>query len=708
MAKTLVGRLQLIVQAMGLENASKVEGSISAIEKAAKRLADSKWGQNFQRQIDKLGLGAKEIEAVRRSWTSLEKDMSARGLTKALQKSEISAWRTSTIGHFAAVKLEAKNANDELNRTLGVMKRLGRAGLVAGGAFSITYGVGMAGRAALKAASEGQRTKYRYEMAGINKADTKTLDDESARLAGKYGVISKNDILELGKTAYALFGGKTDLAKQVLEELVKSFVADFVSSGEEYAGQNLTSFLKAMDNLNVNEGGEGGIPSIGAILEGWVKAKQVEGRDIDIAEILDFAKRAKVSKYALSDEFLSTVLPAAGQDTGFGPLGDALSGAYQNFVTPSSGGSQGQYVKRQQAAGLRDGNNSLVERDLFASNPYKWTIDVLKPLLQKNGVDTESPAATAEAVKKLMSNSKAAALITGWIAAQDQIDKNIENYQRAGGMEDAENARGRDPFAAWRDMKSSLEDLSNAAGETVLPVIVPALNTFADTIRAFSEAVRAGDPAVLGGVGIATAGVAAWGGFKVASAVWGLITAGTNLNIAAAALQAAAVAQGGGAALPDGTAGGGKGKGGGALLGAFSWLASLLLLSGDTPKDRKFSQADQDRWLDEWAAVKGYDRPQSGPLHRGRRDSGEIARENSLNEYLDGVVKDSQKAGDEAKSALSFNAAPTVDMSALLALEALIGRVISGFRQIGVEGSAVSSNLDAQLRRSHADFGVVP
>lgn len=309
MARTLVGRLQLVVEAMGLGEAKKVEGAMSSIERAAKRLSAEPWGQNFHRQIEKMALDAGKLDQVRRSWDNLQKDMSSRGLTAALKKSEIAAWKTATVGHFAAVQAQAKRANEQMDRTVGLMRRLGRVGLAAGGIYGGVYGASMVGREAFRAASEGQRTKYRFQVAGISKADTDALDAESTRLAGKYGVISKNDILELGKTSYALFGGRTDLAKQVLEAVVQNFVADFTSSGEEFAGNNMSSFLKAMDNLNKNEGADGGVGNIAAILNGWTKAKQVEGKDIEIGEILSFAQRAtaqaSVAQHALS-HFLAT------------------------------------------------------------------------------------------------------------------------------------------------------------------------------------------------------------------------------------------------------------------------------------------------------------------------------------------------------------------------------------------------------------------
>lgn len=717
MARTLVGRLQLIVEAMGLGEAKKVEGAVSSIERAAQRLSKVPWGTSFQRQLEKVARGAKDIDQVRIAWDRLNSDMSRRGLSAALKKSEISAWKVATVQHFAAVRSEMQNTENRAREHMKMLRKIMQPVLFAAGAYSFGYGAGIAGREAFRAASEGQRTKYRFQMAGIGKADTDTLDAESIRLADKYGVITKNDILELAKTSYALFGGRTDLAKQVLEAVVQNFVADFTSSGEEYAGNNMSAFLKGMDNLNKNEGADGGVGNIAAILNGWTKAKQVEGKDIEIGEILSFAQRAKVAKYALDNNFLSNILPALGQDMGFGPLGDALSGAYANLVTPNGKGAGAVYLNRQREAGLRDQNDSLIERDRFAANPYDWTIGVLKPLLEKNGVDTNSPAATAEAVKKLMSNSKAAAAIVGWIASQPQIDKNVANYQNAAGLSDAENARSKDPFAAWRDMKSSLQDLANAAGETVLPVIVPALNSFANTIRAFAGAVEAGDPKIMGAAGIIGAGIAGVGVWKTGAAVYGLITAGTNLNIAAAALQAAAAAQGGG--VPGGGAASASGSAGWlaalGLTGTTGLWATLVSSLGDTPGgtfDQQVANQRQARLGLRRMLGLGSGNP-SHMQERERDDSlygkmfvspqrpGGIASLGSEPNPFDQMLAGMDKVN-------STTVTPSVDLTSLASLEAMVGRVLASLRQLNSATVSSPGNIEAELRRAHAGYGVVP
>jgi hypothetical protein len=544
------------------------------------------------------------------------------------------------------------------------------------------------------------------------------MQQKALGLSSKYPSIDATEILELQKVTYSLFGGDLEKSLALIEPLVKSFIADVTAVGVDKAGENMSSFLKAMDNLNVNEGPDGGVANIESILEGWTRAKQIEGKEIDIGDLLGFARRAKVAKYALSDDFLTYFLPSLGQDMGFDSLGDALSGAYQNLVTPSAGGTQGLYVKRQQAIGLRDKNNSLVGRDLFATNPYQWTLEVLQPLLQKNGVDTANTAAVSEAVKKLMSNSKAAAMVTGWIEAQTQIEKNIALYKKAAGTSDVENARYKDPFAAAEALMASFRNLSAAL--VPMDAIASGLNTLADGINALAAAAEE-NPA-LTALGIGAAGTAAYKGTKFVAGkaldMFGLKGSAVALNGSAAALTRAAVALGGKGALPTAakvggaaatgaaaTGGGvaatastasrwlrfGGGLANGAALGLFAGLAKVLETTFSTE-----------------AQILGYENmkdPETAERFNPMKPFDVLGEaENRITGDPYGETKtNAATAGDEIKNALSVDAKPNVDATLIgLALQKAkqLRAVLQG---ISADAAAADANLGAELRRNFAD-----
>jgi hypothetical protein len=718
MARTLIGQLILRLQSQGLGEADKVRRAMKDVEASAARLAKAPapaWGVGFQKSLNQLRLTQTELRAIETSWLDLHRSIKNQKLSDALANNKIDAWKTTTLGNVAAVKsgmaadfaMIEKRTREHARRLNEYMKPV----FVGLGFYTAAYGAGMAGAGALKASAERMRTEYRLDLASIPESDQSAMREKALGLSGKYPSIDATEILELQKVTYSLFGGDLDKSLALIEPLVKSFIADVTAVGVQKAGENMSSFLKAMDNLNVNEGADGGVPNIEAILEGWTRAKQIEGREIDIGDLLGFARRAKVAKYGLSDDFLTYYLPSLGQDTGFDALGDALSGAYQNFVTPSGGGVQGQYVKRQKAMGLRDKNNSLVGRDLFASNPYQWTLEVLEPLLAKSGVDTANTAAVSEAVKKLMSNSKAAAAITGWIEAQNVIEKQVGLYKQAVGTADVENARFKDPFAATEALMAAFRNLSAA----LLPMeaIASGLNTLADGINSLAAAAE--ENPVLTALGIGAAGTAAYKGTKFvagkAADMFGLKGSAVALNGSAAALTRAAVALGGKGALPTAAKVGGAAATGaaatastasrwlrfggglatGAALGYFAGLAKVLETTFSTE-----------------AQILGYENmkdPETAERFNPAKPINVLGEaENRITGDPYGEAKtQATTAGDEIKNALSVDAKPNVDATLIdLALQKAkqLRAVLQG---ISADAAAANADLGAELRRNFAD-----
>jgi hypothetical protein len=571
MARTLVGRLQLIVQAMGLNEAKKVEGAMTSIENRAKRLSTAQWGANFQRQLEKMALGSQEIESVRRSWDRLQKDISSRGLSAALKKSEISAWKTATVGHFASVRAGMRQTEAEAKRMGRRIKESLRPAYVMLGGYTGVYMTGVLGREAIGASAERQREYFRQRMADIPDNERETIFKHSQELSQRYPSVNITDIMEMARTARNTMGS-TDRGMEVLDRMVQGFVTLQSANGVQEATNSLIGLMKGLDNLGTNADGVKGVKNVNNLIDAFIRASQIEGQDFDVGSIWQFAKRSRIAGPGLSPEFLATIAPAMIQDMGAGGAGTALGMAYKSFVIGANDVASKPNLEEQRRVGIRtgEGKGELVDAELFGTNPYQWVKKHLVPALQKDGIDIQNDTQVAQAVAKLSRNSSATGMLTRMISQMPQYERLISLYNRGMGIEAAETAKDQDPFVAWKGFQESLRNLSASVGETVMPVIVPALNSLANTINSFSEMVSNSDPRVMGGAAIAGAGIAAWGAWKVTAAIWGLITAGTNLNAAAAALQAAAIAQGGGS-IPDMVKNGGK-KGGGwlSLLGAAS------------------------------------------------------------------------------------------------------------------------------------------
>jgi hypothetical protein len=94
-----------------LGEAKNVVTTMKDIENAARNIGRTgvgSWGAGFGKQLAQLKATPGEIEAVRRSWTDLVTHLDNKNVAKALRKQSISAWKTSTISHLAAVRAEAE------------------------------------------------------------------------------------------------------------------------------------------------------------------------------------------------------------------------------------------------------------------------------------------------------------------------------------------------------------------------------------------------------------------------------------------------------------------------------------------------------------------------------------------------------------------------------------------------------------------------
>lgn len=722
MARTLVGRLQLVVQAMGLGEAKKVEGALASIERNARRLSSAPWGQGFESQLHKMAASAKELDVVRRSWNNLQRDISSRGLTAALKKSEISAWKTATLGEFARVRAGMRQTEVEARRFGRSIQAALKPAYIALGGYTGVYLAGTLGREAIGASAERQREYFRQRMGDIPKNEQDQIFARSQALSQKYSSVNITDIMEMARTARNTMGS-TERGMEVLDRMVQGFVTLQSAKGLEAATSELTGLMKGLDNLGSNSNGAQGVKNVNDLIDAFIKAAQIEGNDFDVGSVWSLAKRSRIAGPGLSPEFLATVAPALIQDMGADGAGTALAMAYKAFVIGANDGASKVNLAEQKRLGLRtgEGKGNLIDSDLFGTDPYSWVKKNLIPALQKDGVDITNDTAVAKAVAQLSRNSSATGFLTRLISQQSQIDRLRGLYGRAMGTEAADTAKDQDPFVGWKGFQESLRNLSAAIGESVMPVIVPGLNSLANTVNSFAAMVQAQDPRVIGGAGILGAGIAAYGGWRVATGIYGLITAGVALNEAAAALTAAAVAQGGSGVLAGagGAAAGGAARRWGigtllrnpwtlmALLGgaaAWKFVRDTSAANGREsrmPPPKYYSQgADQDR--------DNYHRLYGGIQFEGGMHRVGLGAAPPPNGGAISGVDAAKAAGEQMKEALSPKGKPTVDVSALHEAIGLAERFLALVRQAGAAAASANSAVDAQVRRAHTDFGVSP
>lgn len=578
MARTLVGILQILLKQDVTQKAPAINAALSSIGRSANQLGAAQWGSKFDQQLNRLKVSPAERAAISSSFGLLAKDINGR-----ISRANLTQWKTSVISNLAAVRAEMKQTSASakaMQRAISTpLRSAGRAALVAGGAYTGVYGAGMALRGGISAASDSERQGWREQMAGVSEADAKRIVATSFDISERLRGVSETEIRELALRSLGTMGD-IDRVLKVLPSLSDALVVLKSSKGVGVGPGELGQLMRGIDVLGQNEDGDLGITQIRQIVEGAVRASQIEGMDLDVGKYWEFARRSKIASSALSTEFLATAAPAIMQDMGSSTVGAALASAYQAFVTGSSATASKVNLKEQRRLGLRSGTGGLhgfgdlIGDEQFGSNPYAWVKEHLVPALAGDGVDMASDVAVQKAIAKLTRNTNASSLLTRFVLQQDQIDKNVRLYAGTMGLGAAGSASSRDPYVAYEGLQGSFKNLA-AAVSTHVDLIVPGLNSLTDVVNRLSKAVKGADDWQMG-LGAAGGVLGLLGAYKVGAGLIGgigaLATAGPSLQTAAIMLQNAATAQGGG--LPGGKSVGSKKIPGVGLLrgGAFGLL----------------------------------------------------------------------------------------------------------------------------------------
>ncbi len=740
MARTLIGELLLRVKA-DTKDAQTVSNALRQIEQDSKRLNATPWGLGMQRQLDKLKATPRELDLVRRSWDNLISGFQSRNLTAAMRKNDIAVWRQSTVSHLTAVRAEWKRLGDGQESAMRRFREAARFGVGAFGVYSLTNAAARGGRAASTASAERQREFFRQEMTGLPEKDRALMSDKAVELSGQYPSASATQIMEMARIAYTTMGS-AERGNDILPGLVKGLVTLQSTKGVDVATQTLASLLNGIDNLGKNSLDEIGVKNTLDIIDGAIRAAQIEGGDFDPAKMFEFARRSKIAGPGLSTEFIMTTAPAMMQDMTASGFGNALSSAYQAFVIGANSNSSKVNIQAQRDLGLRSGTGNhgkgeLVESDLFGTDLYAWATKNLVPALERSGVDLENDTAVAKAVAQLTKNTNASGMLTRLITQRDQIDRKREQYAASMGTSAADSAAVKDPFVAWEGFKTSFENLSAAIGETVTPVIVPGLNSISGALNAFGKSLKDGD--ALAWSGLAVGGAAIVGGpiAMLGKAGWDLITAGTALKGSAAALDAAAArlgASGGG--IPGNpetkTPAGGNGAwsaitaalGKAATVGAGLTTATSLLSHspGDTFEEQVSIQAnrkdgmkrDLNRYFG-WATDSDFWIGDSSTSLRDKLKidtDGTFAsnRDGSITPQVDGeqALQQAHTTAEDIRNALNVTVGPTVDLAGLNALQAKLQACVATLQQLKVGIPSTVADLNNQLNRSFADHQLTP
>ncbi|WP_108461359.1 hypothetical protein [Devosia naphthalenivorans] len=553
MARTLVGILQILLRQDVTQKAPEINRALASIQGAANRLGSAPWGAAFDRQLDKLKLTPAERAAISSSYGLLARDINGK-----IAKADLATWRHATLGHFAAVRTGIDEANASARRFHTTVGKMVRMGLITFGGVGGLYMGSRAVHGGATAASEEWRQKAEARYSGLPEEERDALWNQSVKLAGERRLNNALVFQMLREAALAM--ETTDDAIAVSDAMAQALLYLSNTLGADGAVNGLRGFNRAMDNVqNITP------EEYHKSLEAYIRAQQMTGADMDPTAFAEAIKYSRAAGKIFSDEYLFQWLPFRIAEVGGSDAGTQLRAFSDNTI----GGTATDKVEDYQTQiGVRNEDGTMAYAAELLQNPERWINERLVPALEAAGVNTKDNVQLAQVLNDVASNRLARDFILSAITNWDQKQRLVENLPRTAGLAAADDIQDVNPFATLDGLVDSLENLSGAAGNHIFPVIIPAMNSLADTINSMAAGIRE-MPGGAFGLAAGGVGLGLLGAWKVGAGMIALTTAGPSLQTAAVMLQGAATSLGGTGAAA-GAAGAASNQGW--LAAALTWL----------------------------------------------------------------------------------------------------------------------------------------
>lgn len=736
MAKTLTGIVQLILKDGASGQAKKVEQSLNSVRRTAmglgasaagadrlnaalNRMGSAPWGASLQARLEKLKLLPHEFDKVRASWDKLQASLSG-GVNPRLDTRMIANWRTGVISHFAAVQASA-------NTTKAKLSDLAKAGFTAAGLGTGAYVTGRLARAGIASDASIERERFRARASGFTPEQLLELETSSMGLASKYGM-GKADVMEVQREA--ILGISDDKTRSSFEKVraLRDDILRFNATmgnihGNEAAGDFTRAMMRTFDILGINEP-----EKMRQAMDTFARMNRVIGKDTNPGQLFLAAKYARAAGKALDPEFFFGLMPAMMAESSGSDIGTQNRAAFDAVVG-------GRMSRKAQSAfarlGLLNDDGSVKDSELMA-NPIMWVEGVLKPALERAGIDTNDNLKVGQQLSQMFDNRLTSNFMSNIISQIDQYRNTRDKARKAHGLDDAEQIRAGDPFKAYEAFQKALGNLSGALGissalATGLNKISDLANTAASGVSSLAAALREAGPTgqalatigavfVGGGLAYATVKAAATGLGLVAGAVGVLANAGGAAGLATTALGLGAVATAlssmASVLVP-----------GGALIGGLAAISAVFKgLDDKLRKDIASGDPSADKFLENQARKDGFrlDRQRQfgadyvaaggklSDLMLNRIQSGDDVRVYQRQRTVEtGSIFEAgqaaQQLGQQIQS-LNVMASPQVDVSGFRAAIAEAQRLLGLVQEINRASSRVGSGVGS----AYSDFGVAP
>lgn len=398
----------------------------------------------------------------------------------------------SLVNHVSSgLRLISRHLGDtgksaaQLQATLDKIKLLGLGGAAAGAAgYMGLKAIGEAVKPAMQLEHQIQLMKSN----GLDAAEVARATAEAWKIAGQVQTSSVNDVMASIAELRPVFGDIGEAIKAAgLAARMDAVLENVTGKKGDATGFSAAKALEfrgvALDPKRYAE--EANL---------MTAAIQATVGKVGPADYLQFMRMSKGYGRGLSEDFVYGEGLRAMQELGASKTGNAIAMLEKEF----SGGKKLTATEHDAMAKVgfldaKGGIKSSVTAAMLA-DPYKFARDTLLPAMDKAGIHGD--LATAKFLSHLTSNSNAMSLLTLLVTQGPGIEKDAAIAQQAKGIDSFAALVKADPTMQMKALDSSWSNFLTALGQTLIPIVVPALNKTVDALHAVTDWAREHQTAV--------------------------------------------------------------------------------------------------------------------------------------------------------------------------------------------------------------------
>jgi hypothetical protein len=354
------------------------------------------------------------------------------------------------------------------------------------------YGGAVVAESGIKAVASRQHEQARMEAAGVSPEEMADATAQVARLATQFPNVSQTDLLHMLRNARSVVGSYKEAA-DIAEPLVKlRTLAQLARPGEDVS-EDFDKLIKGLEIKGVTQHPE----QFKEYMEGIAKGINVFGDTLRPYEYYEMFKYGRQATPGLSEKFILGTGPTLAQELGGEGFGAAV--AQFNRLLVSGVGKKGSFeelarlglIDKSDVAnipgtgegqGLKAGRK-VMGWQLAQSDPNEWVKEYLLPAFDKAGIKDKDEQLREIGV--LFQSQRAGQLVDLLATQQPRIEKDTALLANAKGLSAADQAIREDPGLAWTGLKSSIDSLVGATGESVK--FAGAVTDAAQAISRFTE-----------------------------------------------------------------------------------------------------------------------------------------------------------------------------------------------------------------------------